>query len=160
MRTIFILCTLLSFILQSCTSEKKQDNAQREKTIIPVPEVFEKDTAIARHMTDLSENLDAFAIMVEDMADEIEALQIKDIKKPGITERLRLMQIVLPRVSPMMETVEKLQKLAQESETIKDTLSEERLNAFNNFEQAFKGRFDTLNLRFRSYLSEDTIAKQ
>lgn len=153
MQKITYITISLFLLLFACKSDGvSNDSDKHKKSEIEIPEVLKRDTSISKHLSDLSSNLDEFAFIIEDIADGIDAIGIKDIKKPSITEKLQLMKILMPKVNPIMEKVEKIQKLDIISETIKDTLAEDKKIAFEAFEEKFKQKFDTLQNRFQSYM--------
>ena len=150
--SIFILTIIL---FSSCRNDDKKSEKSYIKVNAEIPELLKKDTIIAIHLHDLSENLDNFAIIVEEIADGIDEIGMKDIKKPSLVEKLKFMSLIVPKIEPAMQVVKQLQKLEIISEQIKDTLPQEKKMAFESFEGLYKVRFDSLNVRFKKYIENN-----
>lgn len=155
-RNLFIFTVLFLCFITACNNEPKEAAAiPTKKTVVVIPEIFKKDTVISKHLTALSNNLDDFSAIIEGLANEIDALGIKDLSKPGVFEKLQLMKIVLPKTEPVLKLVGNIQQLDKVSEKIKDTLPLDKKDAFIAFEKKFQNKFDTLNLRFKKYTTTD-----
>ncbi len=154
------ILTTLSFIiivlLISCQSHKAEEKneAQSRSPFIPIPEVFDNETLIAKHLVELSENLDAFASIMEDIANDFEAININMSEEPSLRQKLRITRVVMPKIQPVMDIVSNINKLDKTSQSIKDTLSKDKLIAYRDFEKAYNERFENLNKRFEDFLSE------
>lgn len=160
-KKLFVIISIFVFFLSACVNdERKNEPIANDTTIVAIPDVFKNDSITTKHLTELSNNLENFSSIIEDLADEIDALGIKDLKKPGVLEKLQLMKIILPKTEPIVKLVNNIQLLDKKSEKIKDTLSTEKKIAFESFEESFKNKFDTLNLRFKKYAATENDIKQ
>ncbi|OPZ98689.1 MAG: hypothetical protein BWY70_01164 [Bacteroidetes bacterium ADurb.Bin408] len=150
----FLLVIFLSFL--SCKNDAVSEKKHHTKPSPAIPELLKNDAITSEHLIKLSANLDSFSVIIESIADGIDEIGIKDIKKPSVIEKVQLMSLMLPYIPPAMALIKDLQKLDTISERIKDTLPEEKRNAFLAFENTYKLRFDSLNMRFKQYLSNDS----
>jgi len=156
LRNIYLFIFILVFSFTSCSNDEKSKTSEIKKpVVVNIPDVLKKDTIISKHLSELSQNLGDFSVIVENVADGLDAIGIKDIKNPSLFEKMQLMKIVLPKVEPAMKLVRNIQQLDIISEKIKDTLPQDKKNAFIAFERVFKNKFDTLNNRFKQYLTKD-----
>lgn len=152
------LLLLITQLLLSCKSDNTSETKHAAKAPPAIPELLKNDAATSEHLTKLSLNLDSFSVIIESIADGMDEIGIKDIKKPSIIEKVQLMSLMLPYIQPAMGLIKDLQQLDTISERIKDTLPEEKLKAFKDFENTYKLRFDSLNMRFKQYLSNDSTS--
>ena len=156
LKNAFVYFILFLCLISACKNDPKKEEIKPKKTtIVEIPDVFKSDTVISKHLTALSNNLDEFSVIIEGLANEIDALGIKNLNKPGVLEKLQLMKIILPKTEPVIKLVGNIQELDKTSERIKDTLPLEKKNAFVAFEKSFQSKFDTLNLRFKKYAVTD-----
>jgi len=155
----YIKCFFFIFVAVlalSCSNSEPEETKIYKKNPPAIPALLKNDTLTVEHLVKLSENLDSFSVIIETIADGIDDIGIKDIKKPGVVEKLQLMSLMLPLIPPAMGLITDLQKLDTLSERIKDTMPEEKRKAFEDFENIYKLRFDSLNLRFKQYLANDS----
>jgi len=151
----FIILIFSVLLLTDCKNDNPKTEKEYTKINAEIPDLLKNDTAIVIHLNELSENLDNFAIIVEEIADGIDDIGFKDIKKPNLVEKLKFMSLIMPKVEPAMKLVKNLQELEKVSEHIKDTLPDNKKNAFQSFEDIYKARFDSLNVRFKKYIENN-----
>ncbi|MDD3875548.1 MAG: hypothetical protein PHT69_02945 [Bacteroidales bacterium] len=153
---IFFLLLVL-FGNSRCASESvKEINDADIKASIEIPDIFKNDSIISAHLFKLSFNLEKFVLIMDELADEIEAVGIKKGENPSFRQRFKLMNIVLPKTQPVMELVKNISDLEKVSQTIKDTLPEEKRIVFDTFNESYNNRFDSLYQRFNNMVEAKT----
>lgn len=158
LKTTFLLAFLSFFLLSACgttedkdTKEKKtveKEKAAEKAFVFDMPQELEGDAEIEAYFEDLYKNLDHFADILEEMADEFEAAGIKLDDEPNIAQQLAIAQIMAPRAMAISEVSNNIAQLQLQAYGIMDTLTEERLQAFRAFDEKYHERFDELNKRF------------
>lgn len=140
----------------SCQQQEPQEikEVKHKAPVISIPKELEGDELITKHLFELSENLDAFALIMENIADEFEAMDINVSEEPSLRQKLRVTRVILPQIQPVMEIISNIHELDKTSQAIKDTLSEEKLMAYKDYEKAYNDKFEKLNKRFESFLAE------
>jgi len=155
-RNILIFLFIVLCLFSTCKSDDNHKaQAIKNKVVVEIPKEFRNDTIISNHLLKLSNNLEDFSQVIENIADGIDAIGIKDIRKPSVFEKLQLMKILLPKVEPAMKQIRNIQQLDVISERIKDTLPSEKKKSFMAFEDKFKKKFDALYNRFSQYMKND-----
>jgi len=149
-----ILFFFFLFIMFSVISCKSNDTVntkevQYEEVIIPVN--LQEDTVIAAHLKRLSHNLTSFSIIMEGIADELDAMDLNK-KKLGFMQKLKLAQIILPHKQKVLHIFNEISEIETISNQIKDTLCTEKLEDFVKFEKQETEKINLLVDRFNAYL--------
>ncbi len=159
--TTFILTLLSVFIVLSCgsadekkTKETKEKETVKEKAydkkgfVFEMPSELKGSAEIEAYFEELYVNLDQFADILEEMVDEFEAAGVKIDDEPSIGQQLAIAQIVAPKAMAINEVTSNIAQLQMKAYGIMDTLTVERLKAFQAFDKKYQERFDELNKRF------------
>ncbi len=149
----YIVAIIVLFVFVACSYEDNNvEKKHKSYESVKFPKAFNNDEAIMSHLHKLSENLEQFSEIMENIVDDLVAQGINYDEEPTLRQKIAILRIITPQVQPVAQIVSNIYKLDEVSKSIKDTLPEEKLNAFLAFEQQYTERFENLNKRFEQYM--------
>jgi hypothetical protein len=154
-RNFFILFALmlLSFSLISCggKNEKQSADNQLGKMEVVIPDVLKDNPEIVEYIEGMSEVVDQYAMLIDDMVGDLEGFEGKDWNELKIGEQLKLTKAAAQFAVKAAPITAKWAEFELKRNMIDQELTEEELMALETVLDRFEKRMEQIEERNQEF---------